>query len=554
MSENTFSGNIVDLFDNVIYSGTIEVRNGRIFSITRGGGHYDTTPYNATGTTIIPGLVDAHVHVESSMLVPSEFARLASIHGTVATVSDPHEIANVMGVDGVRYMIENGRSVPFKFYFGAPSCVPATPFETNGASLGPEEVEALLKLKEVKYLSEMMNFPGAIEGEPSVMAKIEAAQSRGKPIDGHAPGLRGANLAKYVSRGITTDHETVDYEEAVEKVKLGMKILIREGSAARNFDTLIPLLKVFPRMVMFCSDDLHPDELVARHIDGMVKKAFALGYDKMDVLRAASVNPVLHYGLDVGLLRPGDSADFVVVDSLDSFNVLKTVVMGEVIAEQGSTLIPHGKWAVVNGFYAALKSPEEFRFPAKKGRLKVILAGDGQLLTGIYHHCPAVTEGNLVSDILADVLKLTVVNRYADAPPAVAFIKGIGLKRGAIAASIAHDSHNILATGVSDEQICRAVNLCIANKGGIAIVDGSNEEVLPLPVAGLMSNDDGFVVAQKYAGMEKMARTLGSPLRAPLMTLSFMALLVIPELKLSDKGLFDCKSFSFTESYEIDYN
>jgi len=535
------SGNIVDVLGSATYPGTLEVDNGRIVDIVRDGKTYDTY--------LVPGLVDSHVHVESSMLAPSAFARLAVVHGTVATVSDPHEIANVLGMVGVDYMINNGKAVPFKFYFGAPSCVPATPFETSGAHLGPEEVGELLGREEIRYLSEMMNFPGVINDDPEVMAKIEAAKKLGKPVDGHAPGLRGQALQKYMAVGISTDHETMTRDEALEKLGLGMKLLIRESSAAKDFDALIGVLDQHADQCMFCSDDKHPDDLVAGHINELVKRALKLGIDRMKVLRCACVNPVRHYGLDVGLLQKGDWADFIEVDKLDDFNVLRTFINGRVVAEGGRTLLPQVEAGVANNFKASEKRPSDFAVGAGGDRINVIEAIDGQLLTNRLVAAPKVSGGEVVSDVGRDILKIAVVNRYQDAPPAVAFIKSFGLKEGAIASSVAHDSHNIVAVGVTDEALCRAVNLIVQHRGGVAVVGGGQESVLPLPVAGLMTTQDGFEVARLYSELDRAAKKLGSTLHAPFMTLSFMALLVIPSIKLSDKGLFDGEKFEFTSLF-----
>ncbi len=532
------SANIVDIFNGAVFPGTIEIKNGVISRIAKDGGRYDRY--------IMPGFIDAHVHIESSMLVPGGFARLAVRHGTVATVSDPHEIANVLGIEGVRYMIENGSSVPFKFFFGASPCVPATKFETAGAALDPGAVEALLQKKEIRYLSEMMNFPGVINNDPDVMAKIALAKRYKKPVDGHAPGLRGEGLEKYIRAGISTDHESFTYDEGKEKISLGMNILVREGSAAKNFDALSPLIAQYPSRCMLCSDDLHPDDLVGGHINRLVKRACGTGIDTMTALRCACLNPVLHYNLDVGLLREGDGADFIEVDNLSDMNVLKTYIRGMLVAQNGSSLIPYAASPHVNNFSAMAKRPEDFAVRSREGRINVIEAINDQVITGRIEGRLKPRNGFIASDTGQDILKLTVVNRYAEAPPAVAFVRNFGLKRGAIAASVAHDSHNIIAVGVADEDICSAVNAVIMNKGGLSVAYNNSTETLPLPVAGLMTDEDGHEVARQYSRLSDLAKQLGSSLRAPFMTLSFMALLVIPKLKLSDRGLFDGEAFTFT--------
>lgn len=539
MSGFSRSGTIVDVVNRKMFPGTIHIDKGRITSITM-----DSEP--KTRNFILPGFIDSHIHIESSMLIPSEFARLASVHGTVATVSDPHEIGNVLGIDGIRYMIQIGNQVPFHFYFGASSCVPATAFETAGAVISAKEIETLFVVDKLKYLSEMMNYPGVLNQDPEVMKKIGIAHSLGKPVDGHAPGLRGEEAKKYCAAGISTDHECMTLDEALDKIEFGMHILIREGSAAKNYAALHPLLKMFPEKVMFCSDDKHPHELVKGHINELVKRSVVdHGYDLMDVLRAASVNPVMHYKLDVGLLRENDLADFIVVDNLSDFNVLETYVRGAMIAQKGRTLIVSIQASTPNNFSTSPKQPKEFEIPARSKNIRVIKAEEGQLITSDMI-APAKIVGNLVvADPERDILKLTVVNRYGNAPPSMAFIQNFGLKKGAIASCIAHDSHNIIAVGCSDAEICAAVNLLIENKGGIAVVNGADRRALPLPVAGIMSQEDGYTVAKKYEDLDKLAKQLGTKLYAPFMTLSFMALLVIPELKLSDKGLFSGSSFSF---------
>ncbi len=533
----TRSGQIVDILNRRIYPGTVHVENSRISRITESD--VDERHY------IIPGFIDAHIHIESSMLIPSEFARLAVPHGTVATVSDPHEIANVMGVEGVKFMIENGKKVPFKFYFGAPSCVPATPFETAGARLGPEEIDMLLGREDIRYLSEMMNFPGVLNHDPEVMEKLAMALKHNKPVDGHAPGLLGDEAARYIRAGISTDHECFTLEEALDKAVNGMYVQIREGSAAKNFDELILMFDKYPERVMFCSDDRHPNDLAAGHINDHVKRAVKAGFDPMTVLRACTLHPVQHYGLDVGLLQPGDPADFIIVDSLKRFNVRETFINGIRVAENGASLIRSVREKPINKFNASPVKPEDIRVPATGKNISVIRALDGQLVTEALDEQAMVEDGFVVPGIEKDILKLVVCNRYKKAKPAVAFINHFGFKRGAIASTVAHDSHNIIAVGTGDEAICRAINLLVEQKGGISLVDGSMEKVLPLPVAGLMSNRDGYEVAAAYDSLDRKAKKLGSSLRAPYMTLSFMALLVIPHIKLSDKGLFDGKKFEF---------
>ncbi|WP_031386260.1 adenine deaminase [Desulfonatronum thiodismutans] len=537
----TIRGNIVDVLAGRIFAARLEIKNGRIARIVPEEGSSEA-PENRF---ILPGLIDSHVHIESSMLIPSEFARAAVVHGTVGSVSDPHELANVLGIDGVRFMVENGRKSPFKFAFGAPSCVPATGFETSGAVLDAADVEALLDMPEIKYLSEMMNFPGVLQQDEAVMRKLALARRRGKPVDGHAPGLRGEDARRYAQAGISTDHECFSLEEALEKIGYGMKILIREGSAAKNFDELLPLLSHHPDMVMFCSDDLHPDNLLEGHIDRLVRRALVLGYDLFDVLRAATLNPIRHYGLDAGLLQEGDPADLIIVDDLDRFTVLETYIDGRLVAKDGRSLLEPVAEQPVNIFEARPVTEQALALPAQTETIRVIRALDGQLITEATTARARIEGGLAISDPERDILKLMVLQRYRQAPPSLAFIQGFGLRTGALASTIAHDSHNIIVVGANDADMARAVNLLVEHQGGVSVVHGERADVLPLPYGGLMSADGAQALAAAYQRLDAAAKGLGSPLTAPFMTLSFMALLVIPALKLSDKGLFDGTTFSF---------
>lgn len=542
MSKKSFSieGNIVSVENNEIFHGRIEVSAGEIKSINRLGAVKEGLPY------ISPGFIDSHVHIESSMLIPSEFARLAVVHGTVATISDPHEIANVCGLEGVRYMIENGKKVNFKFNFGAPSCVPATIFETAGAALDFHAVEQLLADDEILYLSEMMNFPGVLSGDHDVLKKLDAAKKRNKPVDGHAPGLRGEQAKKYIQAGISTDHECFTEAEALEKLQLGMKILIREGSAAKNFEALIPLLRHYPDDIMFCSDDKHPDSLVEGHIDKLCARAVAKNIDVFKVLKAACVNPVKHYGIKVGLLKVGDPADLVVLKDLRDFEVLQTYIAGELVAENGQTKIASVNERIINNFHAEKVTPNDLQISASKAvGIPVIEAIDGQLMTKKLVDIPTLKGGFAIADPSKDILKIAVVNRYHKAPVSVGFIRNFGIRDGAIASTVAHDSHNIIAVGTDDDVIAKAINLLVDTKGGVCFANQTQKKVLPLPVAGLMSNSDGYEVAAEYTRLDTLVKEAGTQLSAPFMTLSFMALLVIPSIKLSDKGMFDGDRFTF---------
>lgn len=541
---NVYKGNIIDIFENQIYLGELLIRENRVFGIKNLGNEDPSYPY------IGPGLVDAHVHIESSMLTPSEFSKLAVLHGSIATVSDPHEIANVLGVEGVKFMISNGNTVPFQFSFGVPSCVPATTFESAGARLELADVKSLLSLPEVTYMAEMMNFPGVIAENPTQIDIVNAALEMGKKVDGHAPGVRGEAAVKYFSKGISTDHECFTLDEAQEKLNLGVKILIREGSAAKNFEALIPLAKANAHQMMFCSDDKHPDELLEGHINKLCKRAIEAGVDFYDVLRMASLNPVLHYNIPVGLLREGESADFVIWNNKTDFIAQSVFIRGEKVMDDGKCLFETTPAEIVNNFSTQNVSVEQLQIPFvgnEKSRLQVIKINEGQLVTDLELALPQVVGDKIVSDVSRDILKIVVYNRYELAPPAVAFVKGFGLQSGAIASSVAHDSHNIIAVGVDDESIKDAINIIVREKGGISVVVDDQMGVVSLPIAGIMSDKDGAYIAKEYKDIDSLAKQkLGSILKAPYMTLSFMALLVIPRLKLSDKGLFDGETFSFT--------
>ena len=531
-------GNIVDIQNRRIFKGEVTIENGKIKSIEEKNcseNHY-----------ILPGFVDAHIHIESSMLVPSEFAKIAVKHGTVSTVSDPHEIANVLGVAGVEFMIENGKKTPFKFNFGAPSCVPATSFESAGAVIDSDDIKTLMANPDIKYLAEMMNYPGVIYDDAEVLKKIEWAKYYNKPVDGHAPGLRGDDLTKYISAGISTDHECFTFEEGLEKLQKGMKVIIREGSAAKNFEALITLLDEHYQNMMFCSDDKHPDDLLLGHINQVCARAVAKGNDVFKVLQAACVNPVKHYGLDVGLLKKGDTADCIVVEDLKDFKTLETYINGEAVYANEISKIKHVEFQNLNNFNTDKKEVSDFKYESEAKEIRVIECLDGELVTNEIVTASTIKDGNLVSNTETDVLKMTVVNRYKNDKPAIAFIKNYGLKEGAIASSVGHDSHNIIAIGVSDEAICKAVNLLVENEGGICAVSDTEQKVVALPVAGIMSDKNAEIIGKQYAELDKMAKQLGSKLHAPYMSLSFMALLVIPALKLSDKGLFNGGKFEFT--------
>jgi adenine deaminase len=540
MQTTTIKGQYVDILNKRIYPATVLIQEGMIVSITE----CDEAP----NQFILPGFIDSHVHIESSMLVPSSFARLAVVHGTIGTISDPHEIANVCGLEGVQYMIDNGKKVPFHFFFGAPSCVPATQFETAGAAIDSVATAKLLASPDIYYLSEMMNFPGVLHQDAEVIQKINAAHAIGKPVDGHAPGLMGDLAKQYIEAGISTDHECFTIEEAVDKLSFGMHILIREGSAAKNFEALYELIDDHPKKIMLCSDDKHPDSLLEGHINQLCARAVAKGLNVFNVLRAACINPVIHYQLPTGFARVNDPANLILVEDLSQFKVLETYIDGLLVAKNGRSLIEPVQATPINQFNAQpillsdLQLPVS-TYPSKDGLVPVIHAIDGQLITNLVWTKPTIKDNEIIADTEKDILKVVVYNRYHAAKPKIGLIQSFGFKTGAIASTVAHDSHNIIAVGVDDESILKAINLVVHEKGGISCVQGAGSKVIGLPVAGLMSTADPYQVANDYIEIDKMAKALGTQLGSPFMTLSFMALLVIPHIKMSDLGLFDGDQF-----------
>lgn len=536
-------GNIVDVFARKIFKGELIIKNEKIISIEEKDVKSDLY--------ILPGLIDAHVHIESSMLIPSEFAKLAVSNGTVGVVTDPHEIANVMGIEGVKFMIENSKQTPLKTYYCAPSCVPATTFETSGANLNSSEIETLFKDYNLKILGEMMNYPGVIFNDPEVHAKLNIAKKYNANIDGHIPGIKGEDLKKYIEAGISTDHECFDIEEAIEKISLGMKVLIREGSAARNFDALFPLISKFNDMVMLCTDDSHPDDLVKYgHINKILKLGIKNKIDIFDLLQATCINPVEHYKLDIGLLRKDDYADFIIVDNLSDFNILETYINGIPVFSHGRILFNTEKINPINNFKASKISKDKIQVEDKNKPIKIIEVIDKELITRSFSTNLKSENGFLKTDISKDILKIVVYNRYnLNSTPQIGFINGFGLTKGALATSIAHDSHNIIAVGSSDEEICNAINEIVENKGGLTYIHNADYYTLPLEFAGLMTQSNPHEVADNYNRINDVIKANGCKLTAPFMTLSFMALLVIPELKIGDKGLFDVTKFEFTSLY-----
>lgn len=538
------SGHIVDVINKKIFNGILRIENNKIVEIL--------PVENVIDQYIMPGFIDAHIHIESSMMLPSEFARYSLIHGTIACICDPHEIANVCGVEGINYMIDNAKNSPMKFYFGAPSCVPSTVFETSGAIINDKTVTELLARNDIYFLAEMMNYPGVINKNVQVHNKLNAAKNANKPIDGHAPGLVGNDLIAYANAGISTDHECMTLDEAELKIALGLKVIIREGSAAKNFDDLLPLITKHSDNIMFCSDDKHPDDLLGNgHINSLVIRAIEKGYNLMDVLKACTLNPVKHYNLNVGLLQQGDTADFIIVDNLKEFNILTAFIDGNEVVKNSLVTFPrYLPFETINNFNVLKISENDLEVEPTGEYLKVISVENGQLQTKLVLTQPKIEDNNIVSDVENDVLKLVVYNRYRPSTPSIGFIKNIGLKQGALASTVSHDSHNIVAVGVSDNEITIAINKIIDSKGGILASRGDETWMLQLGVGGLMSDDEGIKIAAKYKEVDRMAKIFGSNLDAPFMTLAFMSLLVIPELKLGDIGLFDGNAFCFTDLME----
>lgn len=532
----------MDIEHRRVFPGEIQICDGRIVSVTPLDHVEADAPY------YLPGFVDAHIHIESSMLTPENFARLAVAHGTVAVVADPHEITNVLGEAGLDYMIANAASTRFHVHFGLPSCVPSSHLESAGAAIDAAATARLLHRPDIHFLAEMMNYPGVLFDDAEVSAKLAAARLVDKPIDGHAPGVMGKELDKYIAAGISTDHECSTLSEARERIEKGMAVLVREGSSARNFDALAPIIAEAPDKVMLCSDDKHPDDLVKGHIDAMVRKGLEQGIPVWNLLQAACINPVRHYHIEgCGPLSQGEKATFIAVDNLENLQVMATYIDGQKVydAKEGVNdhLLSSGKpapTALPNAFSAVKIAVSDLTIHLGDAqKVKAIVASDGQLLT----QCKIVDLENLPD---ASIQKIVVYNRYGNGQPQAAYIEGFGLRRGAIAATIAHDSHNLIAIGATDEEIVTAINTLIDTKGGIAVVCGHERTVMPLPIAGLMSDRRGEEVAAQYKTLLSKAAALGCPFRSPFITMSFMALPVIPELKLTDKGLVDVSAFDFT--------
>lgn len=529
-------GNLVNPFTEEIYPAEVEIQDGIIKCVRQIGGKFNQY--------ILPGFIDAHIHIESSMLTPSRFAEAVVPHGTTSVVSDPHEIANVLGIRGINYMIKDSSHVPLNVFFTAPSCVPATQFETSGAVISSKEIDEILKDDEIVALGEMMNFPGVLSDDPEVMAKIAVAKKHQKPVDGHAPLLSGDGLCKYVAAGISTDHECTLKEEVIEKRKLGMNVMLRQGSSAKNLPDLIGAGGDF-----IISDDKHPEDLLKGHVDLMLKEAVELGEDPVKAVKMVTFNPASHYGLNRGLIAPGKAADIVIVDDLKSFNVKEVYIAGNLSACEGKSLFPVNPAELENTFKMSPKKPVHFEISSskKEEKVRVIDVIEGQLLTEKHETALPVECGKIRPDVEYDILKIAVLERYGHNRMTNAFVRGFGLKNGAIASSVAHDSHNIIAVGTNSQDMADAVNNLVKNNGGLVTVSNGCIHSLKLPIGGLMSTRSAEDVAFKLEILHNAAADMGCKLASPFMTMSFLALLVIPKLKVSDRGLFDVEKFDFVD-------
>lgn len=553
-------GNILNVFTDEIYPAEIEIENGIIKCVKKIKGDFQGI--------MVPGLIDAHIHIESSMLTPSFFAQAAVPHGTTAIVADPHEIANVMGLDGINLMLKDAKNIPLRIFFTAPSCVPATSFETSGAIIGPDEIDILMKKEEVVALGELMNFPGVINEDDLVIEKIQIAHHHKKPVDGHAPLLSGAELCKYVSKGISTDHECISMAEAREKKELGMKIMIREGSSAKNLEDLISLGGEF-----LVSDDIHPGDLSQGHMDHIIKKAIICGLDPIEAVKMVTINPSNHYSLNMGAISPGREANLIMVDDLENFNVKKVYIGGELVAKNKTALFNPTHISSGNTIFLEKTKPSDFTIPLSGNEVMVrtIDVLDEQLITSESEAIMQITNKEIVADVEQDILKIAVIERYGKSiskistknkqfsqlsknevilgnnnkKMALAFVRGFGIKEGAFASSVAHDSHNVIVVGTDSNYMARAVNILIENNGGLVAVSKNSQKSLKLPIAGLMASESAEIISSKLEDLHSMAGEMGCSLKSPFMTMSFLALLVIPNLKISDKGLFDVSKFEF---------
>ncbi|MEM4524889.1 MAG: adenine deaminase [Methanothermobacter sp.] len=530
-------GNILNVFTGDIYPAEIIIENGMIKIVRKIKGDFDGI--------LLPGFIDAHTHIESSLMTPSSFAEATIPHGTTAVISDPHEIANVMGLEGIDFMIEDSKRVPLKFFFTAPSCVPSTEFETAGARIGINEIEALLERDEIVALGEMMDFPSVISEDPQVIEKIKAAKRACKPIDGHAPLLSGDDLCRYVEKGISTDHESVYAEEAREKIELGMKIMVREGSSAKNLQELAKVGGDF-----LVSDDMEPGDLIEGHMDAILRKAVEYGIDEVEAVRMVTINPADHYSLDFGAIAPGKSADIVLVDNLKNFTVKKVFINGELVAKDGEKLFKvKGKERTPPQGKIRIKGLESSRLGIRasgnRARVRVIKVFEGQIITSESIHELPIRDGIVQPLPEDDILKVSVIDRYGHGNIGNGFVEGFGIQEGALASTVAHDSHNLIVVGTSTDYMMRAVEILRRSGGGLVAVALDESMHLRLPVAGLMSHERVNILACKARQLNDFVADMGSSLSNPFMTMSFLSLLVIPQLRLSDRGLFNVEERRF---------
>ena len=537
-----------------VFSGGIQKKDVAVYDeiiVGLGSDLHGKEEVDIRGKWIVPGLIDGHLHVESSMLLPSKLAAALLVHGTTTIVSDPHEIANVMGLEGIRFMLEDSRDIPFDIFYMAPSCVPATHLETSGATLEASDLSELKDEPRILGLAEMMNFPGVLMGDQGVLEKIVLFRS--EILDGHCPFLRGHDLQAYLTTGICSDHETTDRSEGLEKVENGMMLMIREGTSAKNLEELLPLINSKnSRRFCFVSDDLHAEDIQQKgHLNFIVRKAIQLGLDPATAVQLVTINPAEHFGLKGrGAVAPGYFADFVVLDDLETFKVASVYKNGRIAVDRGALVnfpIKQGEAPLMQPkpLNTGPLTPENFCIPYSEGKARVIELVSGQVVTKALYEEVKSTNGFVTSDIESDILKLCVVERHqASGRIGFGLVKGFGLKRGAVASSVAHDSHNVIVVGVNDEDIFRAVEEVKVMGGGLAVASGDDIIAkVPLEIAGLMSTQPIDALVKKLRRVKKAASNLGCVLEEPFMALSFLALPVIPELKLTDRGLVDVNRF-----------
>ena len=544
---------LVNVCSGECHVADVAIDEGRVVGVSAPGeGYQGREERDLDGRWLAPGLIDGHMHIESTMLVLPEFVRLVVPRGVTSVMLDPHEFANVMGIEGIRYVLEAGRNLPLSSYVMLSSCVPASAFESPYRVLMAEDLLALLKEERVLGLAEMMNMPGVLHGDEQVLAKIDATLRHGLVVDGHAPGLRGRDLSAYAAAGVMSDHECTTVEEARERLRLGMWLMIREGSAARNLDALLPLVQeLHPPRVFFVTDDRDPQDLTTRgHIDSMVRRAIELGLDPVEAIRLASYNTAQYFRLyDRGAIAPGFVADLVILDDLHSFQVESVYKDGKLVAHNGQVLVdtPSTSFPGVDEtIHIGHITPDELRIAGQPGLIEVIGIEPGQITTRHLREEAPIEAGEIVADPDRDLLKLVVIERHhASGRVGVGLVKGFGLKRGAIASSVAHDAHNLVIAGVSDDDIlCAAHALQEMGGGFVCVVDGEVRASVPLPLAGLVSPLPVSELVQRLRLLDSTAAALGCTLDHPCMTLSFLSLSVIPSLKLTDQGLVDVETFA----------